>query len=195
MDPTASISEPDDVTLLLRDWSEGQPMAADRLFERVYPHLRSIAAALFRGERKDSVLQPTIVVHELFLKLIRQRKLQFEDRQHFYGLSARLMRRILVDRAREQRRLKRDGGVSVPLEDHLVWIHAKDASWIDVDRVLTELEVLDAKKLRIIELRFFLGCTASETAELMSISKSTVDRELRFLRGWFYERLRPAAAV
>jgi RNA polymerase sigma factor (TIGR02999 family) len=193
MDPTASISEPDDVTLLLREWSAGDPMAMDRLFERVYPHLRSIAAALFRGERKDTVLQPTVVVHELFFKLIRQRKLQFEDRQHFYGLCAKLMRRILIDRAREQRRLKRDGGISVPLEDHLAWINAKDASWMDVDRILSELEVLDAKKLRLLELRFFLGCTASETAELMGISKSTVDRDLRFLRGWLYERLRPVA--
>jgi RNA polymerase sigma factor (TIGR02999 family) len=139
------------------------------------------------------VLQPTVVVHELFFKLIRQRKLQFEDRQHFYGLCAKLMRRILIDRAREQRRLKRDGGISVPLEDHLAWINAKDASWMDVDRILSELEVLDAKKLRLLELRFFLGCTASETAELMGISKSTVDRDLRFLRGWLYERLRPVA--
>ncbi|SEG52179.1 RNA polymerase, sigma subunit, ECF family [Bryocella elongata] len=194
MESTAPAQDPDDVTLLLQAWSQGEPLAADRLFERVYPHLRYIASALFRGERKDTVLQPTIVVHELFLKLIRQRKLQFEDRQHFYGLCAKLMRRILIDRAREQRRLKRDGGIAIELEEHLAWVDARDAGWMDVDRVLMELEALDPKMLRILELRFFLGCTATETAELTGISKSTVDRALRFLRGWLYERLRPQGA-
>jgi len=195
MAPSASNLEPDDdVTVLLRSWSEGDPLAADRLFESVYPRLHHIASALFRGERSDSLLQPTIVVHELFLKLLQQRKLQFEDRQHFYALCAKLMRRILIDGAREQRRLKRDGGVAVPLEEHLAWIDAKDAQWMDVDRALLELEALDASKLRIVELRFFLGCTASETGELMQLSKSTVDRELRFLRGWLYERLKQAHA-
>jgi RNA polymerase sigma factor (TIGR02999 family) len=192
MDSNAPDGTADDVTMLLRDWSEGDPASADKLFEKVYPHLRYIASALFRGERADSVLQPTIVVHELFLKLIRQRKLRFEDREHFYSLSAKLMRRILIDRAREQRRQKRDGGVAVPMEDGLAWIDARDASWMDVDRVLEELGTLDPEKLRLVELRFFLGCTSAETAELMGVSKATVDRELRFIRGWMYERLRPA---
>ena len=178
-----------DVTELLHEWSEGKPDAIDRLFEVVYPQLRQIAGALFRGERPENVLQPTSVVNELFLKLIRQRSLRFEDREHFYSLSARLMRRVLLDHARGQQRQKRDGGICVPLDEKLAWIDAKKVELMDLDRVLDELEELDPKKCRMVELRFFLGFTAEETAELLSISKATVDRELKFARGWLYERL------
>jgi RNA polymerase sigma factor (TIGR02999 family) len=112
------------VTILLRDWGAGKPDAQDRLFEIVYPELRRIAGALFQGENANTLLQPTSVANELFLKLIRQRNLRFEDRNHFYSLSARLMRRILIDQARSQRRDKRDGGVQVPLDDGLAWINS-----------------------------------------------------------------------
>jgi RNA polymerase sigma factor (TIGR02999 family) len=151
--------------------------------------LRQIAGALFRGERPENVLQPTSVVNELFLKLVRQRSLRFEDREHFYSLSARLMRRVLLDHARGQQRQKRDGGICVPLDEKLAWIDAKKVELMDLDRVLDELEELDPKKCRMVELRFFLGFTAEETAELLSTSKATVDRELKFARGWLYERL------
>jgi RNA polymerase sigma factor (TIGR02999 family) len=183
------LAQAGDVTELLREWSEGKPDAIDRLFEVVYPQLRQIAGALFRGERPENVLQPTSVVNELFLKLIRQRSLRFEDREHFYSLSARLMRRVLLDHARSQQRQKRDGGISVPLDEKLAWIDAKQVELMDLDRVLDELEELDPKKCRMVELRFFLGFTAEETAELLSTSKATVDRELKFARGWLYERL------
>jgi RNA polymerase sigma factor (TIGR02999 family) len=163
----------------------------ERLFELVYPHLRQISGALFRSERPENLLQPTSVVNELFLKLIRQRSLRFEDREHFYSLSARLMRRILIDQARSQKRQKREGGMAVPLEDNLAWIDARDVELIDLDRVLSELEQLDPRKCRMVELRFFLGFSAEETAELLSTSKATVDRDLRFVRGWMYERLHP----
>lgn len=183
------MSQPGDVTLLLREWQSGDPDAMDRLFETVYPQLRRIAGALFRGERPENVLQPTSVVNELFLKLVRQRSLRFEDREHFYSLSARLMRRILLDQARSQHRQKRDGGASVPLSEDLAWIDAKHVETMDLDRVLDELEELDARKCRMVELRFFAGFTAEETAELLNTSKATVDRELKFARGWLYERL------
>ena len=186
---SARLAQAGDVTELLREWSEGKPDAIDRLFEVVYPQLRQIAGALFRGERPENVLQPTSVVNELFLKLIRQRSLRFEDREHFYSLSARLMRRVLLDHARGQQRQKRDGGICVPLDEKLAWIDAKKVELMDLDRVLDELEELDPKKCRMVELRFFLGFTAEETAELLSISKATVDRELKFARGWLYERL------
>lgn len=167
----------------------GKPAATEHLFELVYPQLRKIAGALFRGERPENMLQPTSVVNELFLKLIRQRSLKFEDREHFYSLSARLMRRVLVDNARSEGRQKRDGGVPVPLHEDLAWIDAKRAEMIDLDRVLEELEEMDKRKCRMVELRFFLGFTADETAELLGISKASVDRELRFVRGWLYDRL------
>jgi RNA polymerase sigma factor (TIGR02999 family) len=185
----ARLSPAGEVTELLREWREGRPDAIDRLFDAVYPQLRQIAGALFRGERPENILQPTSVVNELFLKLIRQRSLRFEDREHFYSLSARLMRRVLLDHAREQGRQKRDGGISVPMDEKLAWIGAKPVEMMDLDRVLSELDELDARKCRMVELRFFLGFTADETAELLNISKATVDRELKFARGWLYERL------
>lgn len=178
--------------MLLREWSAGKPEAQERLFELVYPQLRRIAGALFRGESQQSLHQPTSVVNELFLKLIRQRSLRFEDREHFYSLSARLMRRVLLDHARSQKRDKRDGGIAVPLEEGLAWIGAKPLEVMDLDRVLNELETLDLRKCRMVEFRFFLGFTAEETAELLHTSKATVDRELRFIRAWLYERLHSA---
>jgi RNA polymerase sigma factor (TIGR02999 family) len=179
------------VTVLLREWQEGKPEALERLFDTVYPQLRLIAGSLFRGERPENVLQPTSVVNELFLKLIRQRRLRFEDREHFYSLSARLMRRVLIDHARSQGRQKRAGGTAVPLEERLLWIEATSAEIFDLDQALTELEGLDARKCRMVELRFFMGFTADETAEMLSTSKATVDRELKFVRGWLYDRLHP----
>ena len=119
------MAEAGEITMLLRDWRAGNPAAIDHLFELVYPQLRQIAGALFRGERPENLLQPTSVVNELFLKLIRQRSLRFEDREHFYSLSARLMRRVLVDQARSEGRQKRDGGFPVPLEADMAWINAK----------------------------------------------------------------------
>lgn len=178
-----------EITVLLHEWRGGDPAALDHLFDLVYPQLRKIAGALFRGERPENLLQPTSVVNELYLKLIQQRSLRFEDREHFYSLSARLMRRVLVDHARSEGRQKRDGGISVPLDENLAWIDARSAEMLDLDRVLEELDELDPRKCRMVELRFFLGFTAEETAELLNTSKATVDRELRFVRGWLYDKL------
>jgi RNA polymerase sigma factor (TIGR02999 family) len=155
----------------------------------VYPHLRSIAGAIFRGERPENVLQPTSVVNELFLKLVRQRNLKFEDREHFYSLSARLMRRVLVDQARFEQRVKRSGGVAVPFHEDLAWVATSPQATIDLDRVLGELDKIDPRKCRMVELRFFLGFSAEEAAELLHTSKATVDRDLRFVRVWLSERL------
>lgn len=182
-----------EITELLHEWRAGKPAALDRLFEAVYPRLRDIAGALFRNERLEHVLQPTSVVNELFLKLVRQRSLRFEDREHFYSMSARLMRRVLIDHAREHRRQKRDGGERVPLDENLAWIDSSDANLLDLDEALVELDQVDPVKCRIVELRFFLGFTATETAELLSTSKASVDRELKFVRGWLYDRLHDPA--
>lgn len=175
--------------MLLHEWSARKPEALDRLFELVYPQLRRIAGALFRGERPEHLLQPTSVVNELFLKLVRQRSLRFEDRQHFYSLSAKLMRRVLIDHARTHARAKRDGGIAIPLDEGLAWIDARPVEVMDLDRALNEMETIDPRKCRMVELRFFLGFTAEETAELLATSKATVDRELRFARAWLHERL------
>ncbi|HZL25414.1 MAG TPA: ECF-type sigma factor [Acidobacteriaceae bacterium] len=180
---------PGEITQLLHAWSEDKAASTDVLFEMVYPDLRRIAGALFRGERPENMLQPTCVVNELFLKLLRQRSLRFEDREHFYSLCARLMRRVLVDHARSEGRQKRDGGVLVPLHDDMTWADADPAATIDLDRILEELDRIDPRKCRMLELRFFLGFTADETAELLHVSKASVDRDLRFVRAWLNERL------
>jgi RNA polymerase sigma factor (TIGR02999 family) len=182
-----------EITELLHEWRTGKPAALDRLFEAVYPRLREIAGALFHNERLEHVLQPTSLVNELFLKLVRQHNLRFEDREHFYSLSARIMRRVLMDHARETRRQKRDGGVRVPLDENLAWIDSSDADLLDLDEALVRLDQVDPTKCRIVELRFFLGFTASETAELLATSKASIDRELKFVRGWLYDQLHDPA--
>jgi RNA polymerase sigma factor (TIGR02999 family) len=185
-----AMGEPGEITQLLHEWTAGKPEATEALFQLVYPHLRSIAGALFRRERPANILQPTSVVNELFLKLIRQRSLRFEDREHFYSLSARMMRRVLVDHARSEGSQKRNGGVLVPLEDDLFGVDADPVGAIDMDRVLEELDRIDSRKCRMLELRFFLGFTAEETAELLHTSKASVDRDMRFARAWLNDRLR-----
>ena len=189
------VDGPGDVTQLLREWTEGNCTVLEPLFDQVYPTLRQIAGSLFRGERTEHLLQPTAVVHELFLKLLQQRSLRFEDRQHFYSLTAHLMRRILVDHARAEGARKRDGGTKISLSDDLAWVGATSAEILDLDRVLDELSAIDAQKCKVLELRFFLGFTAEETAELVGLSKATVDRESRFARGWVRDRLRGQAGA
>jgi RNA polymerase sigma factor (TIGR02999 family) len=184
------------VTELLNSWSGGNAESLDPLFNLVYPRLRQIAGALFRGERPESLLQPTSVVNELFLKLVRHHSLKFESREHFYNLAASLMRRILVDQARSEHRGKRAGGIRIPLDDDLGWTASLPSTdLLDIDRALEDLQQLDPRKSRIVELRFFLGSTAEETADLLQMSKATVDRELRFARGWLSERLQSTAAA
>jgi len=177
--------------VLLRRWESGDSSVSEPLFDLLYADLRRIAEALFRGERPGGMLQPTSLVNELYLKLILQRQLHFEDRTHFFSLAARLMRRVLVDQARLEGCRKRRGGALVPLHEEIAWVDACSPEILDLDRILNELEALDARKCRMVELRFFLGFTAEETAELLATSKATVDRELKFARGWLYDRLRP----
>jgi RNA polymerase sigma factor (TIGR02999 family) len=196
MTERSTSNPPGEVTELLRRWSEGQTDSLDPLFNLVYPRLRQIANALFRGESPESVLQPTSVVNELFIKLVRQHSLHFENREHFFSLAASLMRRILVDHARSENRIKRDGGQKVALQDDLAWISAMpSAEMLDIDRALKELQKIDPRKSRMVELRFFLGSTSEETADILKTSKATVDRELKFARGWLYERLRGSALL
>lgn len=181
------MEQPGEITVLLKQWSDGKQDALVPLFELIYPKLRQMAASLFRDESPGHVLQPTGVVNEFYLKFVRQQRLQFDDREHFYSLAARLMRRILVDYARQRHSVKRDGGIAVPLDEGSAWTEAPGPDLVDIDRALEELQKIDQRKCRIIDLRFFLGFTSEETAEIMGSSKATVDRELRFARGWIQD--------
>jgi RNA polymerase sigma factor (TIGR02999 family) len=187
------VSENGNITLLLHQWSSGDSAALEELFGLVYPQLKQIARSLFRGERPENILQPTILVNELYLKLLRNHSLKLEDRSHFYSFAARLMRRVLLDQARMENRLKRDGGIAIELSDDLATVSGSSSpEIIDLDRALTDLDQIDPRKCRMLELRFFLGFTADETAELLTVSKATVDRDLKFARSWLYDRLHPS---
>lgn len=181
-----------DITLLLGKWREGEPAAFEELMQLVYPHLRQVAAAYVRRERNPDVLQGTVLVHELYLKLLNQKKAAWEDRRHFYTFAAKAMRRILIDHARESQAQMRGGGLErVPLSDDLSWVNIDGPEMMDLNRALDELGELDAEKVQLVELRYFLGCTAEETASVMQVSKATVDRDLKFIKSWLYRRIRP----
>jgi RNA polymerase sigma factor (TIGR02999 family) len=181
-----------EITLLLAKWKDGESSAFEELMPLVYPHLREVAAAYVRRERNPDVLQGTALVHELYLRLLNQKKAAWEDRRHFYTFAAKVMRMILIDHARESQAQMRGGGYErVPLSDDLSWVNIDSPELLDLNRALDELGALDAYKVQLVELRYFLGCTAEETASLMQQSKATVDREMKFIKSWLYRRIRP----
>ena len=182
-----------EITLLLEDWAHGKAGAVDRLLPLVYDQLHRLAQSLLRNERPDHTLECTALINELFGQLLRQRRVNVKDRAHFYTFSAKLMRRLLIDHARQFRAAKRGAGLDrVPLEAELAWVAPRDEGNIDLSRALDELGELSALKAQAVELRYFLGCTVEETAELLNVSASTIDREVRFSLAWLHERLHPA---
>jgi RNA polymerase sigma factor (TIGR02999 family) len=185
-------AETGDITLLLAKWRDGEDSVFEQLMPLVYPHLRQVAAAYVRRERNPDLLQATALVHELYLKLLNQKKVAYEDRGHFYTFAAKVMRRILIDHARGNQALIRGGGsIHVPLSNDLPWVDVGSLELLELNRALDELNAVDPYKVQLVELRFFLGCTAEETAALMRTSKATVDREMRFIKSWLYRRLHP----
>lgn len=181
-----------EITILLRRWEAGEPDALDQLIPLVYPQLRQVAAAYMGREKRKDLMQATVLVHELYLKLLQQKKIAWEDRRHFYVFAARSMRMILIDHARGQQAQSRGSGFEpVPLHEAMAWVEIGSPELIELDRALQELQAITPSKVRLVELRYFLGCTAEETAALLGISKATVDRELRFVKAWLFERLYP----
>jgi RNA polymerase sigma factor (TIGR02999 family) len=181
-----------EITVLLAKWKDGEPSAFQELMPLVYPHLREVAAAYIRRERNPDVLQGTELVHELYLRLLNQKKAVGEDRVHFYAFAAKVMRMILIDHAREMQTLMRGGEMGrVPLRDDLAWVNVDGPEMLDLDRALDELGQSDAAKVQLVELHYFLGCTVDETAHLMQRSRTSVNRDLKFVRGWLYSRLYP----
>jgi len=184
-----------EITILLSKWRDGESEAFDQLLPLVYPHLREVAAAYMRRERNPGTMQATVLVHELYLRLLKQNRTALSDRAHFYTYAAKVMRMILVDHARETNAQSRGGGLQrIPLSDDLLWVEIGSPEILQLNIALEKLEMLDARKAQLVELRYFLGCTAEETAGLMSLSKATVDRDLKFVRSWLYQRVYPQAA-
>ena len=181
-----------EVTRLLQGWREGDPEAFERLIPVVYDQLHRIALGLMRRERSDHTLQATALLNELYVRLLNQRKVSWEARGHFFTFTARLMRNILVDHARTRNAQRRGGAEQwkLPITDDLPWIGDADEDLFDLSRALDKLEKLDARKARIVELRFFLSFTTIETADVLGISNATVERELKFIRSWLFRELR-----
>jgi RNA polymerase sigma factor (TIGR02999 family) len=185
-----------EITLLLTKWKDGEPDAFDHLVPLVYPHLREVAAAYIRRERNPGVMQATSLVHELYLRLLGQKKTEWEDRSHFYTFSAKVMRMILIDHARGTQAQRRGGTAEhVPLNEDMAWVGLGTVEMIELNRALDALAQVDPEKVQMVELRYFLGCTAEETAALMKVSKATVDRDLKFARAWLYRRIEPGKKV
>jgi RNA polymerase sigma factor (TIGR02999 family) len=181
------------VTGLLQAWRGGDVEARDQLLAVVYHELRRCAAAHLRRERAGQTLQPTALVHEVYLLLVKQDRRAWQNRGHFFGVAAQMMRRILVDRARGRNMAKRSGRwARVTLDDEVALGHA-EVDMIDLDRALSELQAFDPRKSQIAELRFFAGLSLEETGRAMGVSVATVEREWQAARAWLYARLTRAA--
>ncbi len=182
-----------EVTQLLHRLNAGDKSATEQLIRIVYDDLRRMAAACMRRERVDHTLQPTALVHEAWLRLVEQREWNLENRAHFFGMAAQVMRRILVDHARAASAEKRGGDqVMVSLENAIVVAVAHPAQLLDVHRALERLDNLDQRRARIAEMRFFGGLSVEEIAEISGVAPRTVDRQWRAARAWLSRELQPA---
>lgn len=184
-------AEDADVTLLLRQWQQGDSSALDALLPQVYDELRRLAAHELRGHRGHDTLQPTALVHDVFVRLLGAASLDISNRKHLYTTAAKLMRQVLVDRARAQLREKRGGGQwqRVELIEALALPIEEDVELIDLDRALVELSALDERMASMVELRYFVGLEVSEVAALMDIDERTVYRDWAMARAWLRQRL------
>ena len=179
-----------EVTQLLQQWSLGRQDALDQLLPTIYAELRRLAAAYLRRERRDHTLQATALVHEAFLKLVDQREVHWQNRAHFFGIAAQMMRRILIDHARAHGTSKRGSGVPpLSLEEALVVVPTTTVDLLALDEALTRLARVDPQQGRVVELRFFGGLTIKETAEVIGISTATVDRDWILAKAWLYAEL------
>ena len=176
------------VTQLLKAWSAGQQEALDELTPLVYDHLQRLAASALRTERQDHTLTPTALVNEAYLRLVGSH-VEWANRLHFFSLSARLMRRILVDYARAGRRERRGGGAVRVTLSHADGVASGPADVELVDEALTALAKEDERKARVVELIFFGGLTQAEAAESLGISESTLLRDLKVARAWLYREM------
>lgn len=181
-----------EVTQLLERWHAGDQAAFDALVPLVYRDLRALARSMMQRERPDHTLQPTALINETYLRLSRQQKVTWTDRAHFFAFAARLMRHILTDHARARLAARRGGENQVRLElkEDLAWIGSSSAEILDLHRALERLEQLDARKARIVELRYFFAMTTADAAEALNLSLATAERDLQFARAWLFRELR-----
>ena len=179
-----------EVTQLLREWSGGRQEARDELLGLVYEPLRAIASRHLHREREGHTLQPTALVNELYLKLVGQRSVAWNDRAHFFAVAAQVMRRILVDHARRKKSDKRGGDmIPVTIGAALDLAAAEDFDVVALDVALENLEKIFPQQARIVELRFYAGLTIDETAAVLGVSPATISREWTMARAWLRREL------
>ncbi|HKW34181.1 MAG TPA: sigma-70 family RNA polymerase sigma factor [Candidatus Acidoferrum sp.] len=185
------VSEPPSqpVSALLGKWRAGDEEAFQALIPIVYEELRHIAQRHLRQERQDLTLQSTALVHEAYLKLIKQGPAEVENRAHFLAVASQLMRQILVDHARRHRAAKRGGGLKLELQDAMAVQNARNIDLIGLDHALNQLAKLDPQQSRIVEMRFFGGLSIEDTAEVIGVSRTTVKREWATARVWLLREL------
>jgi RNA polymerase sigma factor (TIGR02999 family) len=178
------------VTALLVRWREGDRDALEALMPLVYEELRRLAHHYLRQERTDHTLQSTALVHEAYLRLAGQNAPQWQNRAHFFGIAAHVMRQILVEYARGRNAAKRGGGeCRLALDETIASPQQLDVDLVQLDRALTELSALDSQQGRIVELRFFTGLTIEDTSEVLGISPATVKRDWVTARAWLYRAM------
>ncbi len=186
-----SAPAPHDLTLLLAQWAKGDQQALDELTSLVYKELRQLAASQLRRERRSHTLQPTALVHEAYMRLVDQKKPNWQSRSHFFGVAARLMRQILVDHARRRQAGKR-AGLKVSLEEAVSFEQDRSRDLVALDLGLTALEKIDPRKCKAVELRYFGGLSMDEIAHALDVSPVTVRRDLRMAEAWLHHELQNA---
>jgi RNA polymerase sigma-70 factor (ECF subfamily) len=190
----ANEAEPENITRLLIELTNGKRDAVDALLPLIYDELRSLAANYLRRERPDHTLQPTALVHEAYLRMVDQTRVNWQNRAHFFGVAAQMMRRILVDHARAQSAGKRGADFQkLSLDENIDKAVERSGELLALDEALSELAEIDQQKARIVELRYFVGLSAEETAEILGVSPITIKRHWRITKAWLYGRMRESS--
>jgi RNA polymerase sigma factor (TIGR02999 family) len=183
--------DPPDVTDLLLRWSAGDKSALEQLAPVIYDDLRKMARGLLGHERPDHTLSATALVHEVYLKLVDQRRVQWKNRAHFFGAAAHIMRRVLVDHARGKTSQKRGGSATkIAIDENAALVAGLSEDLLDLDAALDALAAIDARKAQVVEMKFFAGMTTPETAESLGVSVATVERDWTLARAWLIKTVR-----
>jgi RNA polymerase sigma factor (TIGR02999 family) len=184
------VAPPGSVTQLLSDWGKGDQKALDRLMPLVYKELHQLASRYMRSERPGNTLQSTALVSEAYLKLAGSGPIDWQNRAHFFGVAAKIIRHILLDHSRARRSEKRGGGsIALSLDEALTASEKRDVNLEVLDDALKELAKIDPQQSRIVELRFFAGLSIEETAEVLKVSRSTVKRDWVMARTWIFREI------
>jgi RNA polymerase sigma factor (TIGR02999 family) len=185
-----SESKPQNVTKLLLQWGKGDQAALEALVPLVYEELRRLARYYLRQEKQNHTLSSTALVHEAYLKLVNQKDVQWQNRAHFFGVASQMMRRILVDHARNRAYAKRGGGaLTLALDDVVGTPQRREIDLVALDDALDSLAKLDERQSRMVELRFFGGLSIEETSEVLGVSTPTVKREWASARAWLFREI------